>query len=190
MVNIVKNFNATSPLQYLRQLSGLDFSAWAMNTTHWHQMFSDIRNKNQIRCLRMYFLISRVNILHPDSVSWGKTLNKEYSSLYPLSRRTRSVYPLRCDRDASVFFTEIELTLIKLAIFLAKVLPLINVLNNPPIRMKFHQTFHQTLYFLLDTLHKMLKQFLMYEIYMQLVLSEKNHSIDHVRLNCIPQHQR
>ena len=47
--------------QYLRQLSGLDFSAWAMNTTYWHQMFSNIRNKNQIRCLRMYFLISRVN---------------------------------------------------------------------------------------------------------------------------------
>ena len=47
--------------QYLRQLSGLDFSAWAMNTTHWLQMFSDISNKNQIRCLRMCFLISRVN---------------------------------------------------------------------------------------------------------------------------------
>ena len=46
--------------QYLRQLSGLDFSAWAMNTTHWHQMFSDIGNKNQNRCLRMYFFISRV----------------------------------------------------------------------------------------------------------------------------------
>ena len=46
--------------QYLRQLSGFDFSAWAMNTTHWLQMFSDISNKNQIRCLRMYFLISRV----------------------------------------------------------------------------------------------------------------------------------
>ena len=31
-----------------------------MNTTHWHQMFSDIRNKNQIRCLQKYFLIARV----------------------------------------------------------------------------------------------------------------------------------
>ena len=37
--------------------------------------------------------------------------------MYPLSRGTRSVYPVRCDRDASVFFTEIELALIKLAIF-------------------------------------------------------------------------
>ena len=27
------------------------------------------------------------------------------------------VYPLRCDRDTSVFFTEIELVLIKPAIF-------------------------------------------------------------------------
>ena len=44
--------------------------------------------------------------------------------MYPLSRGTRGVYPLRCDRDASVFFTEIALTLIKPAIFLAKVLKL------------------------------------------------------------------
>ena len=49
--------------------------------------------------------------------------------MYPLSRGTRGVYPLRCDRDASVFFTEIELTLIKPAIFLAKVLSLTLILS-------------------------------------------------------------
>ena len=40
----------------------------------------------------------------------------------------RSSSNFRCDRDASVFFTEIELTLIKLAIFLAKVLIIPSIL--------------------------------------------------------------
>ncbi len=53
-----------------------------------------------------------------------------YSSLYPLSKATRGVYPLKCDKDASVFFTENELTFIKLAIFLAKVLVFADVFFN------------------------------------------------------------
>ena len=49
-------------------------------------------------------------------------LNKVYLAFYPLLKATRSVYPSKCDTDASVFFTEIELTFIKTAFFLAKVL--------------------------------------------------------------------
>ena len=49
-------------------------------------------------------------------------LNKVYLSFYPLLGATRGVYPSKCDTDASVFFTEIELTFIKTAFFLAKVL--------------------------------------------------------------------
>ena len=49
-------------------------------------------------------------------------LNKVYLAFYPLLKATRGVYPSKCDTDASVFFTEIELTFIKTAIFLAKVL--------------------------------------------------------------------
>ena len=68
--------------------------------------------------------------------------------MYPLSRGTRGVYPLRCDRDASVFFTEIELTLIKLAIFLAKVSYLLrNIIPQPPESLQhFHCVMGSLLY--------------------------------------------
>ena len=61
--------------------------------------------------------------------------------MYPLSRGTRGVYPLRCDRDASVFFTEIELTLIKPAIFLAKVLSIKTEPDLPEAKTMFEDVY-------------------------------------------------
>ena len=59
-------------IQYLRQLSGLDFSAWAMNTTHWHQMFSDISNKKSDPVFADVFFNISCKYFTMNSVPWGQ----------------------------------------------------------------------------------------------------------------------